>query len=97
MRLRGHSGHMMACRTRYVVECGRITLARDKGMNLQRLFEIADRAREGRKLTTEDETFVLSVVPKELTSFPELDLPASVRHPGGFTVSGASVGTFRRS
>ena len=29
-------------------------------------------------------------------SFPQLDLPKSIRHPGGFTVSGARVGTFLR-
>ena len=41
--------------------------------------------------------FLRDVVPTELESFPKLHLPNVIRHPGGFTVSGAPVGTFLRS
>ena len=61
------------------------------------LWEVADRAREERRLTTKDVAFVRNVVPAKLESFPRLKLPARVRHPAGFSVSGRSVGTFVRS
>lgn len=41
--------------------------------------------------------FVREVVPKELEAFPNLELPERVRHPAGFVLSGAPVGTFLRS
>ena len=41
-------------------------------------------------------SFIREVVPDELDSFPKLELPTSIRHPAGFAVSGASVGTFLR-
>jgi len=37
------------------------------------------------------------VVPDRFSAYPRLKLPATVRHPAGFSVSGASVGTFLRS
>ena len=48
-------------------------------------------------MPADDRGFVRDVLPKELASFPDLDLPKSVRHPAGFSVSGAPVGTFLRS
>lgn len=66
-------------------------------MDHERLWKIADLARAGRRLSPEDCMFVREVIPKELEAFPELDLPARVRHPGGFGLSGAPVGTFLRS
>ena len=66
-------------------------------MDFDKLWMAADRARMRRQLVAEDVTFLRDVVPIELESFPELDLPKVIRHPGGFSVSGASVGTFLRS
>ena len=48
------------------------------------------------RLAPEDVSFVGDVVPGQLDSFPRMKLPTSVRHPAGFAVSGASVGTFVR-
>jgi hypothetical protein len=58
---------------------------------------VADRARGRSRLTREDVSFVRDVVPDRLASFPRLTLPQKIKHPTGFTVSGASVGTFVRS
>ena len=66
-------------------------------MDFDKLWMAADRARMRRQLVAEDVTFLRDVVPIELESFPEFDLPKVIRHPGGFSVSGASVGTFLRS
>lgn len=45
----------------------------------------------------DDVRFVREVVPAQLESFPKLDLPKTIRHPAGFSVSGAPVGTLLRS
>ena len=37
------------------------------------------------------------MAPHQLDAFPHLKFPASVRHPAGFSISGAPVGTFVRS
>ena len=66
-------------------------------MELDRLWGVADRARAKPHLTPEDVAFIRNVVPRELASFPDLDLPKSVRHPAGFAIAGAPVGTFLRS
>ena len=66
-------------------------------MDLDTLWTVAERARTTRRLPTEDITFVREVVPKDFESFPHLDLPKAIRHPAGFSVSGAPVGTFLRS
>ena len=66
-------------------------------MDFQTLWLVADRARERPRLAPGDVSFVRDVVPAELDGFPELKLPASIRHPAGFSISGASVGTFLRS
>ena len=65
-------------------------------MNFDTLWVVADRARARSRLAPEDVSFIRDVVPDELDSFPKLKLPASIRHPAGFAVSGASVGTFLR-
>src|SRR5262249_50050381 len=49
------------------------------------------------RLTSEDIAFVREVVPRKLESFPKMSLPKSIRHPAGFVISGAPVGTFLRS
>jgi len=66
-------------------------------MDFDTLWNVAERARTGRRLPSEDLAFVREVVPKELESFPHLDLPKTIRHPAGFSISGAPVGTFLRS
>jgi hypothetical protein len=66
-------------------------------MDFDTLWNVAERARTERRLPSEDLAFVREVVPKELESFPRLDLPKTIRHPAGFSISGAPVGTFLRS
>jgi hypothetical protein len=66
-------------------------------MDLDSLWLVADRARAKSRLDVKDVSYVRDVVPDQLASFPRLRLPKSIRHPAGFTISGASVGTFLRS
>src|SRR5262245_15454507 len=66
-------------------------------MDFDRLWTVADRARTNQRLSPEDIAFVRKVVPRQLESFPHLRLPKTIRHPDGFSVSGAPVGTFLRS
>jgi hypothetical protein len=66
-------------------------------MNFDTLWEVADRARGWRRLASQDIAFVRKKVPAELESFPHLHLPKVIRHPAGFSISGAPVGTFVRS
>jgi hypothetical protein len=66
-------------------------------MDFDAVWTVADRAREKRRLAPEDVTFVRDVVPDHLGAFPKVNLPGRIRHPAGFAVSGASVGTFLRS
>ena len=66
-------------------------------MDLDTLWVVADQARGRARLSSSDVKFVRDIAPRQLDSFPKLKLPASIRHPAGFSVSGASVGTFVRS
>jgi hypothetical protein len=66
-------------------------------MNIDRLWAIADRARARERLAAEELALVREVMPRELAAFPKVDWPGSIRHPAGFRVSGAPVGTFARS
>ncbi len=66
-------------------------------MDFDLLLNVAERARARQRLPSADIAFVREVVPKELASFPKLDLPKAIRHPAGFAISGAPVGTFVRS
>lgn len=66
-------------------------------MTLDQLWELADRARNRMRLSEEDIDFVRNTLPVELAGFPKLDLPKRIRHPAGFSVSGAPVGTFLSS
>lgn len=66
-------------------------------MDFETLWVVADRARERPRLDPKDLAFIRDVAPDQLDSFPEMDLPTSIRHPAGFSISGASVGTFLRS
>ena len=63
-------------------------------MDIGRLFDLADLSRSGKRLTAADVAFVREAVPERLTGFPEVELPNRFRHPAGFTVTGAPVGTF---
>jgi len=66
-------------------------------MDYGRLWTVADRARSGKRVSTDDVTFVRDFVPAEFESFPRLVLPNRVHHPAGFSVAGAPVGTFVRA
>src|SRR6186713_978993 len=66
-------------------------------MNFDALWVVADRARTSPRLSREDVSFVRDVVPAELEAFPDVALPKRFKHPKGFSISGASVGTFVRS
>ena len=66
-------------------------------MDFDTLWLVADRARERPRLIPKDVAFIRDVAPDQLESFPRLELPTSIRHPAGFSISGASVGTFVRS
>ena len=66
-------------------------------MDFIRLFEIAEKARARERLSPKDAMFVRKVAPEELGDLHRHSLPAGVRHPAGFTVTGAPVRTFVRS
>jgi len=66
-------------------------------MDFDTLWRVAEDARSGRRLSPADTAFVRDVVPMELKAFPRLNLPGTIRHPAGFSISGAPVGTFLRS
>ncbi len=66
-------------------------------MDLDTLWLVAERARTKQRLAPEDVSFIRDTVPAQLAAFPELKLRARVRHPAGFSISGAPIGTFLRS
>jgi hypothetical protein len=66
-------------------------------MDFDTLWNVAARARAKQRLSSADISFVREVVPAELKSFPHVQLPKTIRHPAGFAISGAPVGTFLRS
>ncbi len=66
-------------------------------MNFDTLWTVADRARSQKRLSAEDAAFVCDVVPAELESFPRVNLRKSIKHPAGFSLAGAPVGTLLRS
>ena len=61
-------------------------------VHCERLWVVAERARARGSLSRDDIAFVRDTVPAALDSFPRITLPKKIRHPGGFTVSGAPVG-----
>ena len=65
-------------------------------MDFDTLWALADRARGHGRLPPDDISFVREVVPNQLGAFPNLKLPSKVRHPSGFSVAGAPVGTVLR-
>ena len=66
-------------------------------MDFEKLWVVAERARTRQRLPPDDIAFVRKAVPESLESFPHLNVPKTIRHPAGFSVSGAPVGTFIRS
>ena len=66
-------------------------------LSLDRLWVIAERARARGPLSRDDIAFVCNTLPSALESFPWIKPPKAIRHPGGFAVSGAPVGTFLRA
>jgi hypothetical protein len=66
-------------------------------MDFDTLWAVAERARTSHRLPLKDVSFVREVVSTELESFPLMELPKTIRHPAGFSISGAPVGTFVRS
>src|SRR3954462_3353790 len=65
--------------------------------DFDRLWAVADCARSQPRLPSDDMVFVRERLPIELESFPAVAVPQKIRHPAGFTVAGAPVGTFLRS
>ena len=65
-------------------------------MDYGRLFKVAESVRSGQRLPAEDTRFIRQEIPLDLPTFPQMKPPKSIRHPGGFSVSGAPVGTFIR-
>jgi hypothetical protein len=66
-------------------------------MDYERLWAVAESARDRRSLTPDDARLVRDEVPRDLAGFPRIALPKSIKHPAGFSLSGAPVGTFLRS
>ena len=66
-------------------------------MDYDRLWTVADLARDRRNLTPDDARFIRETIPSELSEFPRITPPKSIKHPAGFSLSGAPVGTFLRS
>ena len=74
-----------------------VCFPREDALDLNHLFEIADKARARETLTPKDVAVVRKIAPQALGSARRLPVPGSIRHPAGFTVTGAPVGTFTRS
>jgi hypothetical protein len=70
---------------------------RGDSVDFDRIWVVAERSRAGGRLVSDDIAFVRDTLPATLESFPRIKLPKTIRHPGGFTVTGAPVGTFLRS
>ena len=66
-------------------------------MDFDRLWAVAERARQRAPLAREDVRFVRDVVPEQLDTYPKIKVPARVRHPAGFSVAGRPVLSFAKS
>jgi hypothetical protein len=66
-------------------------------LNGERLWVVAESARGRGPLSRDDVRFVRDTLPAALDAYPRITLPKTIRHPGGFSVSGAPVGTFFKS
>ena len=65
-------------------------------MDYDQLWNIGERAKDGTRLTPGEKRFVKEIVPRELAEFPKVPFPSRVRHPAGFSISGAPVRTLVR-
>jgi hypothetical protein len=65
-------------------------------MDYGRLFKVAESVRSGQRLLAEDTNFIREEIPIDLPAFPQIKPPKSIRHPGGFSVSGAPDPAQRR-
>lgn len=63
-------------------------------VDYERLFGLADCARNGQRFDDADVEFVADDIPDALGEFPLVKLPSKFRHPAGFSVAGAPVRTF---
>ena len=63
-------------------------------MDFGTLWAVAERSRERARLAPRDVAVVRNVAPGQFDSLSRMKLPPSVRHPAGFSISGASVRTF---
>ena len=68
-----------------------------KTFDFDRLWRVADRARSQPRLDREEVAWIRDEAPKALASFPRAKPPATIRHPAGFSLSGAPVRTFMKS
>jgi len=68
-----------------------------KTFDFDRLWRVADRARSQPRLDREDVALIRDEAPRALASFPRVKPPAMIRHPAGFSLSGAPVRTFMKS
>src|SRR5262245_62045638 len=66
-------------------------------MDYDCLWRIRAPVRYRVRLTPAERRSVSEVVPEELATFPRVVLPRRIRHPAGFAVSAAPVGTFLRA
>jgi hypothetical protein len=66
-------------------------------VSFDRLWDVGERARSRGSLSRDDVAFVRDTLPSTFASFPRVKPPGKIQHPGGFTVSGAPVGTFLRA
>lgn len=66
-------------------------------MDYDRLWQIGEQVRRRAPLTSDDCRFIEETAPRELAAFPMVSYPARVRHPAGFSLSGAPVRTLTRS
>ncbi len=65
--------------------------------DFDRLWAVSDRARRGPRLAPDDVRFIRDEAPLALAEFPRIKTPAKAKHPGGFSIAGAPVGTFMKS
>ena len=66
-------------------------------MDCERLLALADNARRGQRFSPGDAAFLREDIPAEWRAYPKVRFPRTIRHPAGFNVAGAPVGTFLRS
>ena len=66
-------------------------------MDYDRLWAIAEATRDKKRLSQEDRRYVIEDLPRQFSHYPDLRAPGRIRHPAGFSVSGAQARTLLRS